>query len=275
MREALLRVEGLSKSFTTRHGVSHAIDGLTFELYKGEFLVLVGPSGCGKTTLLRCVSGLLEPDAGTRSVVGGTKNGVPDSLSIVFQDYSRSLFPWLTVEKNVAFGLDGVSRLERVQRVQEALELVGLAAFRRHHPWQLSGGMQQRVAIARAIARRSALLLMDEPFASIDAQMRVVLEGMVADLWERLGLSVLFVTHDIDEAIFLADRIVVLSARPARLVREIQIGLPRPREQIDTKADPLFSAYRREIFDLLGPIRDETQQPDALNSTSTKTTREG
>ncbi|HEX3801245.1 MAG TPA: ABC transporter ATP-binding protein [Solirubrobacteraceae bacterium] len=254
MPETLLKVEHLTKSFHTRSGTNHAIGDLTFELHKGEFLVMVGPSGCGKTTLLRCVSGLIAADSGQRIVADGTRAGIPNSIAIVFQEYSRSLFPWLTVAKNVAFGLTDLTRTERQERVAEALQMVGLSGFENQHPWQLSGGMQQRVAIARAVARRPSLLLMDEPFASIDAQMRVSLEAMVAELWEQLGLSVVFVTHDIDEAVLLADRILVLSNRPSRVIREIPIELPRPRDPVETKADPMFSKYRREIFDLLGPL---------------------
>jgi NitT/TauT family transport system ATP-binding protein len=254
--EVLLKVDHLTKSFETRQGVNHAIGDLSFELREGEFLVMVGPSGCGKTTLLRCVAGLIEADSGDRVVASGTRRGIPNSMSIVFQEYNRSLFPWLTVEKNVAFGLDDFARAERSARVAESLDLVGLSGFEGQYPWQLSGGMQQRVAIARAIARRPALLLMDEPFASIDAQMRVSLETMIAGLWERLGLSVVFVTHDIDEAILLADRILVLSHRPSHVQQDIEIDLPRPRDQLETKADPLFSTYRRRIFDLLGPLHD-------------------
>jgi NitT/TauT family transport system ATP-binding protein len=260
MTDHILQVENLEKTFRSRQGANRAISGLSFGLGKGEFLVMVGPSGCGKTTLLRCIAGLLDADSGERVVATGTRRGIPNSLSIVFQEYGRSLFPWLTVERNVAFGLDGVPRRIRPGRVAEALDLVGLGQFSRHYPWQLSGGMQQRAAIARAVARRSALLLMDEPFASIDAQMRASLEDMVARLWAQLGFSALLVTHDIDEAIMLADRVLVLSARPSRVLRELAIDLPRPRDQVGTKADPRFAAYRAEIFKLLAPA-EETPKP--------------
>jgi NitT/TauT family transport system ATP-binding protein len=259
MNDYILRVADLEKTFQSRQGGNHAIGGLSFDLREGEFLVMVGPSGCGKTTLLRCLAGLLDVDSGKRTVATGERRGIPNSLSIVFQEYSRSLFPWLTVERNVAFGLDDVARRERAGRVAEALNLVGLGQFSRHYPWQLSGGMQQRVAIARAVARRSALLLMDEPFASIDAQMRASLEDIIARLWAQLGLSVVLVTHDIDEAILLADRVLVLSGRPSRVLRELTIDLPRPRDQVDTKADPKFAAYRAEIFKLLAPSEDSPQ----------------
>jgi NitT/TauT family transport system ATP-binding protein len=274
MPDVLLKVEHLTRSFPTRQGVNHAIGDLTFELHKGEFLVMVGPSGCGKTTLLRCVAGLIEADSGNRIVSSGMRRGIPNAMSIVFQEYTRSLFPWLTVEKNVAFGLDEFTHAERSARVEESLDLVGLSGFAGQHPWQLSGGMQQRVAIARAIARRPALLLMDEPFAAIDAQMRASLETMIAELWERLGLSVVFVTHDIDEAILLADRILVLSHRPSRIIQDIKVDLPRPRDQVETKADPLFSAYRRRIFDLLGPLGDsDPGVPSAPAAHSEQATR--
>jgi NitT/TauT family transport system ATP-binding protein len=263
MPEYILQVKNLEKTFQSRQGANHAIGGLSFDLGKGEFLVLVGPSGCGKTTLLRSIAGLLDVDSGERVVATGTRGGIPNSLSIVFQEYTRSLFPWLTVERNVAFGLDDIPRRERADRVAAALSLVGLEQFSRHYPWQLSGGMQQRVAIARAVARRSALLLMDEPFASIDAQMRTSLEDMIAGLWSQLGFSVVFVTHDIDEAILLADRVLVLSNRPSHVLRELIIDLPRPRDQVDTKADPKFGAFRREIFNLLSPPR-ESAKPAAV-----------
>ena len=263
MPDYILQVKNLEKTFQSRQGANHAIGGLSFDLRSGEFLALVGPSGCGKTTLLRCVAGLLGIDSGERVVATGTRGGVPNSLSIVFQEYTRSLFPWLTVERNVAFGLDDVPRQSKTDRVAEALSLVGLEQFARHYPWQLSGGMQQRVAIARAVARCSALLLMDEPFASIDAQMRASLEDMIARLWSQLGFSVVLVTHDIDEAILLADRVLVLSGRPSHVLRELVIDLPRPRDQVDTKADPKFAAFRREIFTLLSPPR-ESPRPATL-----------
>jgi NitT/TauT family transport system ATP-binding protein len=265
MTDVILQVKDLEKTFQSRQGANHAIGGLSFDLRSGEFLVMVGPSGCGKTTLLRCVAGLLDVDSGERVVATGSRGGVPNSLSIVFQEYSRSLFPWLTVERNVAFGLDAVPRRERMDRVAEALNLVGLEQFSRHYPWQLSGGMQQRVAIARAVARRSALLLMDEPFASIDAQMRASLEDMIARLWAQLGFSVVFVTHDIDEAILLADRVLVLSDRPSHVLRELAIDLPRPRDQVDTKADPKFGAFRAEIFKLLSRT-GEDPRPAVVHS---------
>ena len=174
------------------------------------------------------------------------------SLSVVFQEYTRSLFPWLSVRRNVEFGLHGLNRRERSARVDDALEHVGLADFGSHYPWQLSGGMQQRVAIARSIASRPEFLLMDEPFASVDAQTRAQLESMVLGLWREFGWTVLLVTHDIDEAIFMADRVLVLSRRPSRVLREVPVSLERPRDQIETRARPEFQQYRKEIISLIG-----------------------
>lgn len=252
--DALLQVEHVSKIYHSRSGSTPAIGDLTFKATEGELVVIVGPSGCGKTTLLRCLSGLDTPTAGAVTFSGRHVAGPQRGLAVVFQEYTRSLFPWLSVEKNVAFGLHGLSSSERESRVKDALRHVKLTDFSRSYPWQLSGGMQQRVAIARAIAARPRFLLMDEPFASVDAQTRMQLETLVLDLWKEFGWTVLLVTHDIDEAIFLADRVLVLSARPSRIVREIPIALSRPRDHLTTKAMPAFQSYRREINELIGVL---------------------
>ena len=218
----------------------------------GEFLSLVGPSGCGKTTLLRAVSGLLKIDAGEIRHRGRKVEGVLPTLQVVFQEYNRSLFPWLSVDRNVRFPLKGVPKAEADQRVGDALRVVGLEDFAGHYPWQLSGGMQQRVAIARSVAAQAEILLMDEPFASVDAQTRISLEMMLLELWDRLSISVLFVTHDIEEAILLSDRVLVLSQRPSRVIAEIEVDLPRPRDQLKTKELPRFLELREEIYALVG-----------------------
>jgi NitT/TauT family transport system ATP-binding protein len=228
-----------------------AIGGVTLEVAAGEFVSVVGPSGCGKTTLLRCLSGLMRPDSGTVTFDGRPVTGVPGSMSIVFQEYGRSLLPWLTAARNVSFGLRDASRAEAAERAAAALDMVGIGEFAGRHPWQLSGGMQQRVAIARAIARRPRCLLMDEPFASVDALTRESLEELTLNLASQLGFSTLLVTHDIDEAIFMADRVVVLSARPSRVLRSISIDLARPRDEVETRANPLFQEYRREIHSMI------------------------
>jgi NitT/TauT family transport system ATP-binding protein len=248
----LIAVDAIRKGFPARGGETLAIRDISLELHEGELLSLVGPSGCGKTTLLRSISGLIPTDRGEIRYRGRRVDGVLPTLQVVFQDYTRSLFPWLSVEKNVAFAARGVDKATASERVGGALELVGLTEFAGHYPWQLSGGMQQRVAIARSIAAHAELLLMDEPFASVDAQTRISLEMMLLELWERLGLSVLFVTHDIEEAILLSDRVLVLSSRPSTVIAELEVDLPRPRDQLKTKELPRFLELREEVYALLG-----------------------
>jgi NitT/TauT family transport system ATP-binding protein len=248
----VIEVDGIRKAFAVGGGETLAIEDVSLTLGDGEFLSLVGPSGCGKTTLLRAISGLLDIDRGEVRHRGTRVKGVIPTLQIVFQEYNRSLFPWLSVEKNVRFPLKGVAKAEADERVAGALRDVGLEDFRGHYPWQLSGGMQQRVAIARSVAAHAELLLMDEPFASVDAQTRIQLEMMLLELWQRLSISVLFVTHDIEEAILLSDRVLVLSPRPSRVVAEIEIDLPRPRDQLKTKELPRFGELREEIWSLVG-----------------------
>jgi NitT/TauT family transport system ATP-binding protein len=255
MPSELIAVDAIRKGFPGRGGETLAIRDISLDLHDGEFLSLVGPSGCGKTTLLRCIAGLLAVDRGEVRHRGSRFDGVLPTLQVVFQDYNRSLFPWLSVERNVRFGVRGVDKAQAGERVRDALELVGLTEFAGHYPWQLSGGMQQRVAIARAIAAHAELLLMDEPFASVDAQTRISLEMMLLELWERLQISVLFVTHDIEEAILLSDRVLVLSARPSTVIAELEVDLPRPRDQLRTKELPRFLELREEIYALLG-LRD-------------------
>jgi NitT/TauT family transport system ATP-binding protein len=248
----LIRATGLAKSFTSRGRTTQAIADVGFEQAEGEFLGVVGPSGCGKTTLLRCLAGLERPDSGTVEFAGRPVTGIPAAVSVVFQEYNRSLFPWLSAAENVRFPIRRLGRDAGREQARDALRRVGLADFADHHPWQLSGGMQQRVALARAIVSRPRFLLMDEPFASVDAQTRAVLEDLTVTITGELGLTVLLITHDIDEAIFMADRVLVLSARPSRVLREVPIALARPRDEVETRALPLFQDYRRELHHLIG-----------------------
>jgi NitT/TauT family transport system ATP-binding protein len=246
----IIEVDGIRKAFAVGGGETLAIRDVSLNLREGEFLSLVGPSGCGKTTLLRTIAGLLRTDAGEVRLRGRHVDGVLPTLQVVFQEYNRSLFPWLSVDKNVRFPLKGVPKAEADERVADALRVVGLEGFEQHYPWQLSGGMQQRVAIARSVAARAELLLMDEPFASVDAQTRISLEMMLLELWERLRISVLFVTHDIEEAILLADRVVVLGGL-GRVLVDRTIDLPRPRIADDIQVDPTYVSLYREMADAL------------------------
>ncbi|WP_436530760.1 ABC transporter ATP-binding protein [Actinoplanes sp. HUAS TT8] len=248
----LVRAIGVGKSFRRKKTVTRAIGDINFDQAEGEFLGVVGPSGCGKTTLLRCLAGLERPDTGTVEFDGRPVTGIPAAVSVVFQEYNRSLFPWLSALENVRFPIRDLGRAAGRDRAREALGRVGLADFADHHPFQLSGGMQQRVAIARAVVSRPRFLLMDEPFASVDAQTRAVLEQLTVTITAELGLTVLLITHDIDEAIFMADRVLVLSGRPSRVLREVPVDLDRPRDEVETRALPLFQDYRREIHGLIG-----------------------
>jgi NitT/TauT family transport system ATP-binding protein len=223
---------------------------ISFTAGAGEFVTVVGPSGTGKTTLLRCLAGLARPDSGQVRMRDTVVDHPPAKLAVVFQDYSRSLMPWLTVLSNVVLPLRRL-RLSRSQlrdRGTQALRAVGLTEAGDLHPWQLSGGMQQRVAIARAIAYEPEAMLMDEPFASVDAQTRAELEDLVLEIRTRLGMTVILVTHDIDEAVYLADRVVVLKGRPATVTRELEVPLGSDRDQMETKAKPEFVTLRSAVL---------------------------
>jgi NitT/TauT family transport system ATP-binding protein len=248
-----LEVQELSKTYGVGDGAVTAIDDLTFDVEPGEFVCIVGPSGCGKTTLLKCLSGLLRPTTGAAYLEGRLIEKSPDGLALVFQEYSRSLLPWMTVGANVRLPLlaQRLRKVERRARAAEALAAVGLTGFEDRHPWQLSGGMQQRVAIARALAFQPHLLLMDEPFASVDAQTRADLEDLVLDVHARFGITVVFVTHDIDESVYLGDRIIVLTHRPTTVKRIVHVSLPRPRDQIATKELPEFTQIRGQVIRLI------------------------
>ncbi|MGX1309454.1 NitT/TauT family transport system ATP-binding protein [Amorphus suaedae] len=230
-----------------------AIAEQSFEVYAGEFVSIVGPSGCGKTTLLKVLAGLLKATSGSVALEGRVVTDVPEGLAMVFQEYSRSLQPWLKVRENVELPLkyQPIDAATRRARVDESLEAVGLTGAAGRYPWQLSGGMQQRVAIARAIAYRPKLMLMDEPFASVDAQTRADLEDLVLDVHQKFGITTLIVTHDIDEAVYLADRVIVLSASPSRVVANIPVPLPLPRDQIETKEREDFVHIRSEVATLI------------------------
>lgn len=242
----MLRVEKLSKSF----GTVHAIADISVEFAQGEFTCIVGPSGCGKTTLLKCLSGLMAPTAGKVVLDGELVTRPPKKMALVFQDYSRSLFPWMTVRQNVAFPLrnKSLSADETKRLVDESLDAVGLSAATDRYPWQLSGGMQQRTSIARAIAYQPEIMLMDEPFASVDAQTRSNLEDLMLAIKARYGMTILFVTHDIDESVYLGDRIVVLSSPPTTVQEMLDVPLPEKRDQISTKEDPEFLRLRSHVF---------------------------
>lgn len=248
-----LRVEQVAMRFGEGASENRVLEGLNLSVEEGEFISIVGPSGVGKTTLLRVFSGLIQPSAGHVYVEDEIVRQPHPSVGVVFQDYSRSLLPWMTTLENVVFPLEG--RFEKKKRnalAEDALESVGLAGQGHKYPWEMSGGMQQRVAIARGLAYEAKILLMDEPFASVDAQTRFSLEDLVADLQKRLSLTVILVTHDIDEALYLSDRVLVLAGKPASVVEVIDTAFGEHRDQASTKSDPRFGAARTQILELLG-----------------------
>jgi NitT/TauT family transport system ATP-binding protein len=249
--EALLSVRGIKKIYQTGGGEVEAVRNLTFDLRPGELACLVGPSGSGKTTLLKIISGLLAPTEGQVLLDGKAITGPPKKMAVVFQEYGRSLFPWMRVRENVELPLKnaGVPRAERNRLVDEALEAVGLSHVPQSYPWQLSGGMQQRVAIARAVAYQPEVLLMDEPFAAVDAQTRADLEDLVRSVWKKLGVTVLFVTHDIDESVYLGERVIILSSSPTVIQEDITIDLPAERDQLNTRSLPRFTELRHHVYE--------------------------
>jgi NitT/TauT family transport system ATP-binding protein len=227
-----------------------AVDNVSTSIEEGEFVSIVGPSGCGKSTFLKIVDGLISASDGELRLNGQTISGPGRDRAMVFQD--ASLFPWYTVLRNVAYGLEcqGVSRQQAERRAQPFVELVGLTGFEHTFPYELSGGMQQRVNLARALAVDPELLLMDEPFAALDAQTREVMQSELLNVWQQSRKTVLFITHQIDEAIYLSDRVLVMSARPGRLLADIAVDLPRPRD-LHVKRTPQFIAYTDEIWGLI------------------------
>jgi NitT/TauT family transport system ATP-binding protein len=243
-------IDGVSKTYVDRAGRPvHALDGIDFTVDSEEFAAVLGPSGCGKSTLLNLVAGLLTPSAGTIWLDGELPPG-RTATAMVFQEFA--LFPWRTAQANVEFGLEelGVPAAERQRRARRFIELTGLSGFESRYPHQLSGGMRQRVGIARALAVDPAILLMDEPFSALDAQTRQLMQEELLAIWERTRQTILYVTHNIQEAVYMADRVVVLSRRPGRVLAEVKVELPRPREE-RMIGDPTFIAAVERIWALI------------------------
>src|SRR3954451_2073539 len=250
---SMLEITHLSKTYGSGDRATRAVGDVNLTVSEGELLCVVGPSGCGKTTLLKCIGGLLRPTSGEVQLNGRRVTGPPEEMALVFQDYSRSLMPWTSVRNNVLLPLrhKKLGRTERARLVQDSLEAVGLTRFIDHYPWQLSGGMQQRVAIARALAYQPSILLMDEPFASVDAQTRGDLEDLVLNVREQYGVTILFVTHDIDESVDLADRTAVLTHSPTEVKELTAVDLPSPRAQSATKELAEFARLRAHVYRLI------------------------
>ena len=254
----MLEIDHLGKTYGEGEGATEAIGDISFELGEREFVCVVGPSGCGKTTLLKCMSGLLAQSKGEVRLNDRKVDGPPPEMALVFQEYSRSLLPWMSVRGNIELPLRNkkLDKAKRNQLVEDSVDAVGLTRFIERYPWELSGGMQQRVAIARALAYQPQILLMDEPFASVDAQTRGDLEDLILQVRDRYDMTILFVTHDIDESVYLADRIVALSPAPTSVREIIDVGLPHPRDQIETKELPDFAHLRAHVYRLIKRQKD-------------------
>ena len=259
-RPVKLRVEGLSKTFETPKGQIRALHELSFDIHRREFITVIGPSGCGKTTLIRILAGLDFPTSGQVLLKGKKVDGPSAEQGMVFQDYT--LFPWLTVKKNVMFGLEvkGVGRMRAEAEASEWLEMVGLSKFAEVYPSQLSGGMKQRVAIARSLANRPEILLLDEPFGALDAQTRSSMQAYLLSIWRNVDVTIFFVTHDLDEAIYLSDRILVLRANPGEIDELIEVPVPRPRDP-NQFLSPEFLATKKRLEELIRPSESKQNEP--------------
>jgi len=250
-----LEIRDVTKTFKTEEGELKALDRFNVAVKPSEFLCIIGPSGCGKSTLLRLIAGLDEPSSGAIILDGKELKGPSPDRGMVFQEYS--LFPWRTVLKNVTFGLElqKMAKQERYRIAKEYIELVGLKGFENMYPYELSGGMKQRVAIARAIAPEPSILLMDEPFGSVDAQTRNALQEELLEIWQRTKKTIVFVTHSVDEAVYLADRVAVMTARPGTLIKCAGIDIPRPRKRTSMEANE----FREKLLMWLSLERSKVQ----------------
>lgn len=257
-RETILEVKGLGKTFDSAQGTVTALKDINFKTHRREFVCVIGPSGCGKSTLIRMLAGLESPSSGEVLLDGKPVFAPGPDRGMVFQGYT--LFPWLTVKKNVMFGLEmsGHSRSTAEGEAMDWIGLVGLDKFADAYPSQLSGGMKQRVAIARALANKPRILLMDEPFGALDAQTRSKMQANLLEIWRNIDITVLFITHDLDEAIYLADRILVLKAHPGEVNELIEVSVPRPRH-FDQTISPEFLATKKRLEELIHPPVDDDE----------------
>jgi len=241
------------RNVTLRLGGRTIVEEITLEVGKAEFVCIVGPSGCGKTTLLRLIAGLIPPSAGRVDYQGRPVTGPRPEIAVVFQDYSKALLPWRDASGNIALALEAlrVPKRERQPRIDRLLSLIGLSNDAHKFPVQLSGGMQQRLQIARCLAQDPVVLLMDEPFGALDALTRQVLQDEIQGIVTASGATVVFVTHDLEEAIYLGDRVICVRPHPGRIVEAIEVELPRPRNQLTTRESPAFLQLRRRLFDFI------------------------
>ncbi|HEY3274542.1 MAG TPA: ABC transporter ATP-binding protein [Methanocella sp.] len=251
-----IKVSHVTKAFRSHNSKMVAVDDVSFDVSGAEIMCIVGPSGCGKSTLLRMIAGL-EPSSGGEISVGGKKiTGTSPSIGFVFQEYT--LFPWRTVQKNVEFGLEmkKMSQDKRKEIADRYIDMVGLAKFKDSYPHQLSGGMKQRTAIARTLAVGPQILLMDEPFGALDAQTRNILQGQLLEIWQKEKVNIIFVTHSVDEAVFLADKVAIMTARPGRIKEIVPIDIPRPRVRTDAAVNTVRDTILKSLFDEVRKLSD-------------------
>ena len=262
-RPVALEVSGLTKHFETPRGIVTALDRVSFSVHKRELMCVIGPSGCGKSTLVRILAGLETSSAGDVKVYGQSVSGPGSDRGMVFQSYT--LFPWLSVKDNVMFGLRmaGKSSYSAESEAREWIALVGLSKFENAYPHQLSGGMKQRVAIARALANQPRVLFMDEPFGALDAQTRCKMQSHLLEIWKNVDITIVFITHDLDEAVYLSDRILVLDANPGRVREVVEVPVPRPRSEAQL-FDPTFMATRKHIDEMMHPPGGEAMETPVL-----------
>jgi len=256
-RPVILEVKGLQKDFESQQGRSMALNDINFKTYKREFVCVIGPSGCGKSTLIRILAGLETKTSGHVLLDGKEVTGPGPDRGMVFQGYT--LFPWLTVKRNVMFGMELAGKAKSVaeSEARQWIDLVGLSKFENSYPHQLSGGMKQRVAIARALANQPRILLMDEPFGALDAQTRTRMQSYLMEIWKNIDITILFITHDLDEAVYLADRILVLKAHPGEVQELIEVPVSQPRSP-DQLLSPEFLATKKRLEELIHPPTEET-----------------
>ncbi|MEO8615582.1 MAG: ABC transporter ATP-binding protein [Luteolibacter sp.] len=262
-RPVALEVVGLTKVFESSRGTVTALNDVSFSVHKRELMCVIGSSGCGKSTLVRILAGLEEPTAGEVRVNGQAVSGPGSDRGMVFQGYT--LFPWQTVKENVMFGprMAGRAPFFAASEAREWIELVGLSKFENAYPHQLSGGMKQRVAIARALANQPRVLFMDEPFGALDAQTRCQMQSYLLDIWKNVDITIVFITHDLDEAVFLSDRILVLDANPGRIRELVEVPVPRPRSEKQI-FDPTFMATRKHIDGMMHPPGQEQKETPVM-----------
>lgn len=264
-REVILEVKNLDKVFKSAKGETTALKNINFKTHRREFVSVIGPSGCGKSTLVRILAGLESHTRGEVLIDGKPVSGPGRDRGMVFQGYT--LFPWLTVKKNIMFGLEmnNASREEASREVDVWLELVGLTKFANAYPHEISGGMKQRVAIARALVNQPRILLMDEPFGALDAQTRAKMQAYLLEVWRNVDITIVFITHDLDEAVFLSDRILVLKAHPGELQELIEVPVPRPRSAMQFNS-PEFIATKARLEALIHPVEEKSEMESAVNT---------